>query len=166
MAEYAKEQSEEQRRIAQAIEHELTGKSQAMRELEEEFGREKEQWETIRMRTELDGLRQLEDIRQQFDCERERHRRELEQQASVIEKLKQELAAEREKTSRFAVVPPGAGTSSETIASLHVHEGSAAFAGSGASVPEGSAIVNTGSGALDSVLVHDGLAAVVGLTVN
>ena len=62
MAEYAKEQSEEQRRIAQAIEHELTGKSQAMRELEEEFGREKEQWETIRMRTELDGLRQLEDI--------------------------------------------------------------------------------------------------------
>ena len=87
----------------------------------------------------------------------------------MIEKLKQELAAEREKTSHFAVVPPGAGTPSETVASLHAHEGSAAFAGSGASVPEGSAIV-TGSGALDSVLVHDvlhdGVAAVEGLTVN
>jgi hypothetical protein len=63
------------------------GKSQAIQELEDEIGREKEQWDTIRMRTELDGLRQLEDVRRQFDCERERHRGELEQQASVIEKL-------------------------------------------------------------------------------
>ena len=69
MAEYAKEQSEEQRQRAQSLESELVGKSQAIQELEEELGREKEQWETIRMRTELDGLRQLEDIRQQFNRE-------------------------------------------------------------------------------------------------
>ena len=53
------------------------GKSQAVQELEEELGREKEQWETMRMCIELEGLRQLEDVRQQ-----------LEQQASVIEKVK------------------------------------------------------------------------------
>ena len=40
------------------------------------------------MRTELDGLRQLEDVRRQFDRERERHRKELEEQASVIETQK------------------------------------------------------------------------------
>ena len=72
---------------------------------------------------ELEGLRQLEDVRQQLDREHERHRRELEQQASVIKKLKQELAAERENTARFAVVSPGAGESSKTLlTSLHVHE--------------------------------------------
>ena len=51
------------------------------------------------MRTELHALQQLEDARKQFNRERERNRRELEQQASVIEKVKQELAAEREKNS-------------------------------------------------------------------
>ena len=50
------------------------GKSQAIQELEEELRREKEQWEMMRMRTELDGLRQLEDVQQQFDREHERHK--------------------------------------------------------------------------------------------
>ena len=78
VAEYAKEQSEEQRQRTQSLERELTGK-----------------WEAVRMRTELNGLRELDDVRQQFDRERVRHRRELEQQASVIAALKEELAAER-----------------------------------------------------------------------
>ena len=57
------------------MESELMGKSQAMRKLEDEFGQEKERWETIRIRTELDGLRQLEDVRRKFDCKCERNRR-------------------------------------------------------------------------------------------
>ena len=63
---------------------------------------------------------------------------------AMIEKLKQELAAEREKTSRRVVVPPGAGISSEAVASLHVHEGSTAIE----------------SGGVDCVLVHEGSTAV------
>ena len=70
-----------------------------MVELEDEFGQEKEWWEMIQMWTELHALQQLEDVRKQFDREYERNRRELEQQAYVIEKVKQELAAEREKNS-------------------------------------------------------------------
>ena len=147
MADNAKEESEEQRRRAQDLECELETKSQVVHELEEELGREKEQWETIRMRTELDGLKQLEDVRRQFDRERERHRKELEQQASVIEKLKQELATEREKTSRRVVVPPG--ISSETVDNLHVHE-------------ESTTVTGNASGAVDGVLMHEGDAAVGG----
>ena len=70
VAEYAKEQCEEERRQAQAMESELIGKSQAIQELEDKFRQEKEWWGTIRMWTELDGLRQLEDVRKQFDRKR------------------------------------------------------------------------------------------------
>lgn len=71
------------------------------------------------MKTELDRLKQLEEVRQQFELERNRHRKELERQEVVIEKLKQELAAEREKT---AVIPPGSPRrSSESVESVCVH---------------------------------------------
>ena len=62
MAEHAKEESEEHRQRAHDLECELAGKSQVIYQLEEEFGREKEQWETIQMWIELDGLKQLEDV--------------------------------------------------------------------------------------------------------
>ena len=67
MADNAKEDSGEQRCRTQDLECELETKSRVMHELEEELGREKEQWEMIRMRTELDRLKQLEDVRRQFN---------------------------------------------------------------------------------------------------
>ena len=57
VAEYTKEQCEEEKRRAQAMESELMGKSQAMQELEDDFG---QRWETIWMRTELDGGNQIQ----------------------------------------------------------------------------------------------------------
>ena len=45
---------------AQSLEDELTEKAQTLREVKEEYGRAKEFWETVRMKTELDGLKQLE----------------------------------------------------------------------------------------------------------
>ena len=103
----AKEECEEQREKARDLESELNAKQQTLQEMEEEFGREKETWGTIRMKTELDGLKQLEEVRQQFDRERDRHRKELERQAVAIERLEQELSAEREKNSPRADVPTG-----------------------------------------------------------
>ena len=121
-SEKAKDECEEQRQRAQSLEDELTEKAQTLREVEEEYGRAKEFWETVRMKTELDGLKQLEEVRQQFELERDRHRKELERQEVVIEKLKQELAAEREKTSSGAVIPPGSPRrSSESVESVCVH---------------------------------------------
>lgn len=47
-------------------------------------------------------MRQLEDERQQFDKEHERHRLERERDLSTIEALKMELELERKKRSKVA----------------------------------------------------------------
>ena len=113
MADRAKEESEEQRRKAQDFEYELTAKSRIIHDLEQDFGREKEQWEATLMRTELDGLRELEDIRRKFDRERERFGKE---QQSLIERLRKELATERERSSHRNVdLTSGSGVPSEAV---------------------------------------------------
>ena len=50
-------------------------------------------------RSELERLRQLEDVRQQFEKERKRHRPERERDAATIEKLKGELDEEKKRLS-------------------------------------------------------------------
>ena len=49
--------------------------------------------------SELERLRQLEDVRQQFEKERKRHRQERERDAATIENLKRELDEENKRLS-------------------------------------------------------------------
>ena len=49
--------------------------------------------------SELERLRQLEDVRQQFEKERKRHRQERERDAATIEKLKRELDEKKKRLS-------------------------------------------------------------------
>lgn len=87
------------------------------------------------MKTELDGLKQLEEVRQQFELERDRHRKELDRQTALIEKLKQELVAEKEATYRGADVSPGSpGKSGESVERVCVRDGSTAAASSSGGV--------------------------------
>ena len=57
---------------------------------------DKEKWstdmETMRMKLELYGLKQLEEVQRQFDKERERHHEELERGAALVMELKEKLA--------------------------------------------------------------------------
>ena len=57
--------------------------------------------ETMRMKIELDGLKQLEEVRRQFDKKRARHREELENDVALIVELKEKLA------TLESAVPPG-----------------------------------------------------------
>ena len=51
--------------------------------------------DAVKMRMELDRLRQVEELRRQFDRERDQHRCDREGDAKVIQDLKKELAAEK-----------------------------------------------------------------------
>ena len=59
-----------------------------------EYAKEREQ---MQLQAELERLRQLEDVLQQFEKERERHRQERERDAATIEKLKRELGEEKKR---------------------------------------------------------------------
>ena len=115
-AERAKEENEDQRHKILELKHELEEETQRRKEVERELAEVSEsvntvndKWsadvETMRMRIELDGLKELEEVRRQFDKERERHREELECDAALIAELKRKLA-----TLESAVSPsdPGA----------------------------------------------------------
>ena len=102
-AERAKEENEDQRHKILELKHELEEETQRRKEVECELAEVSEsvntvndKWsadmETMRMRIELDGLKQLEEVRRQFDKERERHREELERDATLIAELKRKLA--------------------------------------------------------------------------
>ena len=103
VAERAKEENEDQRHKILELKHELEEETQRSKEVECELAEVSEsvntvndKWsadmETMRMRIELDGLKQLEEVRRQFDKERERHREELEHDAALIAELKRKLA--------------------------------------------------------------------------
>ena len=118
-AERAKEENEDQRHKILELKHELEEETQRRKEVECELAEVSEsvntvndKWsadmETMRMRIELDGLKQLEEVRRQFDKERERHREELERDAALIAELKRKLA-----TLESAVLPSDPGAVSE-----------------------------------------------------
>ena len=48
--------------------------------------------ETMRMKLELYGLKQLEEVQRQFNKECERHHEELERGAALVMELKEKLA--------------------------------------------------------------------------
>ena len=109
-AECVKEENEDQRHKILELKHELEEETQWRKEVERELVEVIEsvntvnhKWsadmETVRMRIELDGLKQLEEVRRQFDKERERHREELERDAALI-------AEKRKLTTLESAVPP------------------------------------------------------------
>ena len=63
--------------------------------------------ETMR-KLELDGLKQLEEVRKQFDKECERHQEERDQDATLIAELKAKLS-----TLESSVLPSAPGATSE-----------------------------------------------------
>ena len=79
MSEAAKEEGEELRCKAEEAERQL---DQQARESEVE---------AVRLRFELEGLRQLEEVRKQFDKEREWYRREHDQDVALIADLRARL---------------------------------------------------------------------------
>ena len=104
LAEQAKEEIEEQRRIARELEKDLEAevcrRKGVQRELFEANGAlnvTNEKWnadvDVIRLRMELDGLKQLEELRRQFDKERERYLEERDRDSTLIAELKRKLAA-------------------------------------------------------------------------
>ena len=80
---------------------ELEGELEHADQCVSEYAKEREQ---MQLQAELERLRQLEDVRQQFEKERERHRQERERDAATIEKLKRELYEEK-KRLRVGVLP-------------------------------------------------------------
>ena len=91
MAEAAKEEGKEQRCKAQEAERQLDGQvrenEELQRQLEETEGRTGVEVDAIRLRLELEGLRQLEEVRRQLDRERYWYRREHDQDLAVIADL-------------------------------------------------------------------------------
>ena len=75
MAETAKEEGEEQRCKTQEAERQLDAQAREnedlQRQLEETEQRAKTEVDAIRLKIELEGLRQLEEVRRQFDRERD-----------------------------------------------------------------------------------------------
>ena len=116
-AERAKEENEDQRHKILELTHELEEETHRRKEVERELAEVSESVNTVNdkwsadmetMRIELDGLKQLEEVRRQFDKERERHREELERDAALIAELKRKLA-----TLESAVPPSDPGAVSE-----------------------------------------------------
>ena len=85
--------------------HELEEKSSQLIELKELWEQEKEQWdkeiEMLKMNSELERLRQLEEVR---DREHERFQQEQEKAEVLLAKLRKELANE-EKNARMCMSP-------------------------------------------------------------
>ena len=87
-AEEARQKAETSAARVTELEQELTQQTEQAAELEKER-------EQIRLKTELDRLRQLEEVRQQFDKERKRYRWERERDLSTIAELERQLEEER-----------------------------------------------------------------------
>ena len=98
-AEAVRQQAEAARRQAEELEREV-----------ERLMAERDLTENSKMRAELDKLRQIEDLRCQFDREREQHRNERGRDAAAILELKKELAAVKKLSVKERAVREGAGT--------------------------------------------------------
>ena len=119
MAENAKEYGEDQCRKVQELEQELEEETKRRKGIEKKLSETIDGWsaagdkwdadmETMRMKLELDGLKQLEEVRKQFDKERERHREERDRDATLIVELKEKLS-----TLESSIPPSAPGATSE-----------------------------------------------------
>ena len=118
MAEASKEETEEQRQEVLRLSQMIDSKLKTIQELEELLDQQKTQWteelEALKMKMELERLRQLDEVRRQLeevrcqgDKERARFREEQERTAILLEKLKKELAEEKAGHVRDAGVTRG-----------------------------------------------------------
>ena len=76
---------------------EIEGELEHANQCVSEYAKEREQ--NCGCSSDLERLRQLEDVRQQFEKEHKRHRQERERDAATIEKLKRELDEEKKRLS-------------------------------------------------------------------
>ena len=101
--EAVRQQAEAAQRQAEELEREVEW-------LIAEADKECDLTENSKMRAELDKLRQIENLRCQFDREREQHRNERERDAAAILEIKKELEAVKKLSAKERAVPEGAGT--------------------------------------------------------
>ena len=146
-AENAKEYGEDQCRKVQELEQELEEEAKRRKGIEKKLSETIDGWsaagdkwdadmETMRMKLELDRLKQLEEVRRQFDKERERHREERDRDATLIVELKEKLS-----TLESSVPPSAPGATSEVhgMKESGSKEGdSDSYGGSGSPEPTGS----------------------------
>ena len=88
MSEAAKEEGEEQRCKVQEAERQLYGLARENEELRQQLQESEEgtktEVDTLRLRLELEGLRQLEEVRKQFDVERDWYREQARNLAGEV----------------------------------------------------------------------------------
>ena len=95
MSEAAKEEGEEQRCKAQEAERQLDGLARENKELRQQLQESEEgtktEVDTIRLRLELKGLWQLEEVQKQFDVERDWYREQARSLAGEVAEARDRL---------------------------------------------------------------------------
>ena len=99
MAETAKEEGEEQRCKTQEAERQLDAQAKENEDLQRQLEETEQRAKTaIRLKIELEGLRQLEEVRRQFDRERDWYRREHDQDLVLHAELRAQLEDQERPT--------------------------------------------------------------------